>query len=98
MPVQSTLGAHYTGLFPGREKDKTVFFATYGGFSSDYADEQDVAGKARSNYEMVLELGHRFQVTPSTYIQPDAQYIINPGGTGDIDNALVLGFQWGASF
>lgn len=98
MPVQSTFGAHYTGLFPGREKDKTVFFATYGGFSDDYADEQTAAGEARSDYEMVLELGHRFELTPSTYIQPDIQYIVQPGGTGDIDNALVLGVQVGASF
>ena len=98
MPVQSTFGANYTGLFPAREKDKTVFFATYGGFSSDYADQQAAAGDAKSDYEMVLEVGHRFQVTPSTYIQPDMQYIVQPGGTGDIDNALVLGFQFGASF
>jgi len=26
-------------------------------------------------------------------VQPDLQYIINPGGTGKIPNALVLGFQ-----
>ena len=98
MPVQSTFGANYTGLFPARDKDKTVFFATYGGFSNDYADQQTAGGDAESDYEMVLELGHRFQVTPSTYIQPDVQYIVQPGGTGAIDNALVLGVQFGASF
>jgi carbohydrate-selective porin OprB len=26
-------------------------------------------------------------------VQPDLQYIVNPGGTGKIPNALVLGFQ-----
>ncbi len=98
IPVQSTFGANYTGLFPCREKDHTVFFATYGNFSNDYADQQAGAGDARSDYELVLEVGHRFQVTPATYFQPDVQYIINPGGTGTIDNALVLGFQYGASF
>lgn len=98
IPVQSTFGANYLGLFPGREKDRTLFFATYGNFSNDYADEQAAAGNATSNYELVLEMGHRFQVTPSTYIQPDLQYIVNPSGTGNIDNALVLGVQFGASF
>jgi porin len=98
MPVQSTFGAHYTGLVPGREKDKTVFFLTYGAFSDDFADEKAAAGMAKPDYEMVLEVGHRFQVTPSSYIQPDVQYIVQPGGTGDIDDALVLGVQFGASF
>lgn len=98
IPVQSTFGMHYTGLFPGRPKDRTVCFATYGGFSNDYAAEKAAAGLAEPDYEMVLELGHRFQVTPSTYFQPDVQYIVQPGGTGDIDNALVLGFQFGITF
>ena len=98
MPVQSTFGANYTGLFPGREKDRTVFFATYGNFSNDYADQQAAAGDATSDYELVLEAGHRFQVTPSTYFQPDVQYIVQPGGTGTIDNALVVGAQFGFSF
>jgi porin len=26
-------------------------------------------------------------------VQPDVQYIINPGGTGKIRDALVIGFQ-----
>ncbi len=98
IPVQSTFGANYEGLFPGRDKDNTVFFATYGNFSNDYAAQQVNAGGNGSEYELVLEIGHRFQVTPSTYIQPDIQYIVNPGGTGDIPNALVLGFQYGAAF
>jgi porin len=98
MPVQSTLGLNYLGLFPGREKDRTMFFATYGAFSDDFADEEAAAGRSEPDYEMVLEVGHRFQVTPSTYFQPDLQYIVQPGGTGGIENALVVGFQFGASF
>lgn len=98
IPVQSTFGANYEGLFPGREKDNTVFFATYGNFSNDYTAQQVNAGEGSPEYELVLEIGHRFQVTPATYIQPDIQYIVHPGGTGDIPNALVLGFQYGASF
>ncbi|MEP2776686.1 MAG: carbohydrate porin [Luteolibacter sp.] len=98
LPFQTTFGAHYTGLFPCRDKDKTVFFATYGAFSGDFGDEEIAANRARPDYEMVLELGHRFQLTPSAYIQPDIQYIVHPGGTGDIDNALVLGCQFGATF
>jgi carbohydrate-selective porin OprB len=32
------------------------------------------------------------------FIQPDLQYIIQPGGTGRRDNALVLGVQLGINF
>ncbi len=98
MDFQSTFGANYKGLFPGREDDHTVFFATYGGFGDSYADEQVSSGDARPDYEMVLELGHRFQLSKFAYIQPHAQYVIQPGGTGNIDNALVLGFQYGLTF
>lgn len=98
IPIQSTFGANYKGLFPGRSEDRTVFFMTYGGFSNQYAGQEDAAGRARPNYEMVFELGHRFQLTPATYIQPDVQYIRQPGGTGDIGDAVVIGAQFGLTF
>ncbi len=42
---------------------------------------------------MVLELTHNFEITPWLSIQPDLQYIIRPGGTGNIPDAIVLGGQ-----
>ncbi|MDQ8200397.1 carbohydrate porin [Pelagicoccus enzymogenes] len=98
VPVQSTFGANYRGLFPGRENDSTLFFATYGGFSDVYSKVESEAGRSEADYEMVIELAHRFQLSPASYFQPDLQYIVKPGGTGDTDNALVLGFQFGGSF
>jgi len=32
------------------------------------------------------------------FFQPDLQYIIRPGGTGQHANAVVLGFQSGFNF
>ena len=98
IPFQTTLGLHYRGLFPGRNDDRTVFFATFGKFSDDYAAERVAAGEGNPDYELVLELGHRFEMTKFAYIQPDLQYIIRPGGTGDVDNALVAGVQFGVTF
>jgi porin len=46
---------------------------------------------------MPIEVGHRFQITPSIYAQPSIQYVVNPGGTGDIDDALVIGVQAGVT-
>lgn len=49
------------------------------------------------DFEMVLEWMYKIQLTQWLNIQPDVQYIIKPDGTGDIPNALVVGFQMGVS-
>ena len=98
MPVQSTFGANYKGLLAGRPDDRTVLFVTYGGYSDAYSDNQSGTGGSAVDYEMVIELGHRVQVTKYAYIQPDVQWVKHPGGTGNIDDAVVVGVQFGASF
>lgn len=98
IPVQSSLGLHYKGLLPGRPEDRTVAFATYGGFSDAYSDQLVAGGGSAVDYEMVFEIGHRVQLTKFAYVQPDIQFIKRPGGTGNIDDAVVLGVQFGASF
>ncbi|MGJ8724769.1 MAG: carbohydrate porin [Roseibacillus sp.] len=97
VPLQVSAGANWKGLFPGRENDHTVAFATYGKISDDYGQ---FVSNTDVDAELVFELGHRFQITPATYIQPSVQYIVNPGGgtNGDIDDAVVLGAWVGASF
>ena len=96
--MQSTLGAHYKGLIPGRPDDRTVFFATYGGFSNQYSDQLVAGGGGPVSNEMVFELGHRVQVTKYAYVQPDVQFIKRPGGGGNIPDATVLAVQFGTSF
>jgi porin len=41
--------------------------------------------------EMVIEFTYQAQITPWLTIQPDLQYVINPGGANDLNNALVVG-------
>lgn len=98
IPVQSTLGLHYKGLLPGRPEDRTVAFVTYGGFGDAYSDAQVLGGGSSVSNEMVFEIGHRVQLTKYAYVQPDVQFIRKPGGTGNVDDAVVLGVQFGASF
>jgi carbohydrate-selective porin OprB len=88
IPLQSTIGVNCRGLVPSRPDDRTVFFMTYGQFSDE---------EPNKDYEMVYELGHRFQITPAIYAQPSVQYIQNPGGTGDLSDAVVLGIQAGVT-
>lgn len=98
MPVQSTFGAHYQGLLASRPDDRTVLFVTYGGFSDDFSAQRVSTGGAPAESEMVFELGHRVQLTKYAYLQPDVQFIRHPGGSGRINDALVLAVQFGASF
>lgn len=98
VPFQTSLGVIYKGLFPERSNDRLIFGATYGRLSDAYADRQQASGQGRPTYEMPLELGYRVQLTRFAYIQPDIQYVIRPGGSGDIPDATVLGVQFGVSF
>jgi porin len=97
VPFQGNAGLHYKGLFPRRDDDRTVLHFIYGHLSDDYARSVHVPGRPFANSEKVLEIGHRFQVTKWSYIQPDLQYVIDPGGTGDIPNAIVIGAQMGVT-
>ena len=41
----------------------------------------------------MLNAGYVIQITKEFSVQPDIQYIIQPGGFGQYGNALVLGLQ-----
>jgi porin len=98
VPFQVNLGLNYQGFFSGRDRDHTMLHFIYGDISRDYARSVRVPGGRLAESEKVVELAHRFQLTPWSYFQPDLQYVIDPGGTGDIPNALVIGAQMGFTF
>jgi porin len=88
----------YQGPFPARPLDRAAVGVVYGAFSEELRRSQRDArsvgtGVGLQSYELVLELTYIFQATRWLQVQPDVQYIINPGGTGKIPNALVVGFQ-----
>lgn len=96
MPFQYNGGLVYTGLIPARPRDLSIFGLAYGNFSGDYA--QSYTGNGTPSFEVVYEWGYRVNLTKFAYIQPDVQWVVNPGGTGQIPNALVLGAQIGVTF
>ncbi len=57
------------------------------------ANRRDSTRFTTPDYETVVELTYQFRVTPWATVQPDAQWIIHPGGSRDIDNALVIGLR-----
>jgi porin len=98
LPFEVNGGLVYQGLIPTRDNDQTVFGVVYGQFSNDYASATEAAGGDYPEYELVFEFGHRVQFTKFLYVQPNIQYVINPGGAHNIPNALVLGAQCSVTF
>ena len=98
VPFQANAGAVYKGLLPTRDQDYTILGFVYGNFSNNYARTVAVTGAGNPEYEIVLEAAYRINITKFAYFQPDLQWVINPGGTGNIPNALVLGAQMGVTF
>jgi porin len=98
VPFQFNAGLNYKGLFPGRADDRTMLHFIYGDISRDYARTVRLPGQDKAESEKVVEFAHRFQITPWAYFQPDIQVVINPGGTGDIQDAVVIGAQMGVTF
>jgi porin len=91
-------GLVYKGMVPTRDNDVTAVGLMYAKYSDKLKESQQSAGSSPQQYEIALEFTHRVQITKWMYFQPDLQYIIQPGGTGNIDDALVIGFQAGLTF
>jgi porin len=98
IPYFYSAGLIYQGLLDFRPQDKTTIGMTTGWFSDKLSDAQHNAGLERQNAETVFEINHQVQVTPAVYVRPDLQYVYRPNGRGDIDNALVIGFEAGITF
>jgi porin len=87
------VGLVYKGLIPRRGNDQTTFGMIYGRFSGDYPRTVKATGNGDPDYESVIEAGYRIQLTKFAFIQPAIQWVIRPGGTGRIPNALVIGAE-----
>jgi porin len=75
-------GLRWQGPIPGRSDD--VFGV---GFNTVRFSEARGAGFTE-NWEFTTEVFYKVHLTGWMSIQPDLQYIVNPGGRG-LDNALV---------
>lgn len=89
-------GLNYTGLLPGRPKD---ILGTAFSFERIGADVEPASGApVLSHHEHVVEITYQANLTDWFSLQPDFQYIINPGGIGRTPNALVAGIRFNLTF
>ena len=93
------IGARYTGLLPGRDEDALALGCACYHISPRVAGATRAANRADGtrlaipDYEAVIELTYSARITPWLAVQPDVQWIIHPGGSSAIDDALVVGLR-----
>jgi len=91
-------GLSYQGLIPTRDSDTIGVAFAYGQLSPGTAQAAFDAGSREVGAEMVLEATYQVQVNNWLIVQPDVQYIINPGGSASVGNALVIGGRLSVTF
>lgn len=82
-------GLVYRGPLRGRDDDAVGIGFSWADTSAAYAR----AAEANAGQEVVLEATYYWSLTDWLTIQPDLQYVINPGLHRELDNALVLGLR-----
>lgn len=78
-------GATYKGLIPGRDEDTCGMALA-------------LSNQRGEDAEMVLEATYQCVLTPWCFVQPDIQYVIQPGGASGPANAFVLGMRFSVVF
>lgn len=93
LQYEITTGARYTGLIPGRDDDKVGlgFIYSDNSYSSSQA-YQTLNGRSLSG-EATVELDYQYNPTPWFSLQPDTQFIIDPGGDSTRSLIVVLGLR-----
>lgn len=84
-------GALLNGTFPGREDDAAGVYVSWVGLSGE-------EGAGFTEDETAIDVFYKFIVTPFVSVKPDLQWFINPGGAGEIDDALVGGLRLEVTF
>jgi porin len=91
-------GLVYTGAFAGRDEGKLGLGITGAHNGSGYKAAALTAGTPADSAETTLELTYSDKITPWLWVQPDIQYIINPGTDKTLDNALVIASRFTINF
>ena len=100
-------GLVYEGLIPSRDKDQLLFGIAFG----EYSERQQARARNNRNRQTrrrqplpepqntaLLEAGYRIRPNGWSFIQPFAQYIVQPNGTTSVANATILGVFVGVDF
>ncbi len=87
-------GGSYKGLLDARPDDLLGLAVAHVSNGNPYRRAQVLAGAPVGKSETNIELTYRAEITPWLTLQPDAQYIINPGADPSLKNAFVIGLRF----
>jgi len=109
--LYAAVGLVYKGLIPGRNEDLFGVEAHYTRVSGVVRDLQGAANATSAaggtpnldpgpipDYEMAVEVTYKVVLAPWWSVQPDFQYIIHPGGSRALPNAIVAGVRTQITF
>jgi porin len=98
-------GVTFTGMIPYRPDDGLAIGLIYSGISDQVSgSDQDAGLSMARNFEFALEICYTAQLERGWALQPDFQYIVNPGGNvlnangTEAENAAVFGVRTTLSF
>ncbi|MDQ6909127.1 MAG: carbohydrate porin, partial [Chloroflexota bacterium] len=94
--LDAEAGVTYTGLLPRRPDDVLSLGVLYSRISPDARVEG--GRRFESNHEAVLEISYQAAIHRWLTLQPDFQYIVNPGAVRHTPNAVVAGLRCILSF
>lgn len=81
-------GLVYAGPLPGRDDDFVGFAIARARFGAPYR-----ATVASLTNETTYELSYQAALRPGLSLEPDVQYVVHPGGTPGMKNAVVVGVR-----
>lgn len=91
-------GVVLTGLLPSRTEDETGIAVAHAQGGSDYIINTMLSSNRPEKAETNIEFTHRVVVSDYANIQPNIQYIIDPGFDETLDNSLVVGVRLNIGF
>jgi len=83
------VGASYVGLIPNRDIDTVALGLSHAHISGE------LPGRTT---ETMIELAYEYVMSDDFTIQPSVQWVGDPGATGELDDAIVLGLRVNLSF
>lgn len=92
-----SVGLHWVGPFAGRQADEAGIAIAHAVAGRNQLDVLAQDGIAAARAETALELTYRFALTDRLALQPDLQYVFNPGLDRSRDDALAIGLRLVAS-
>lgn len=84
-------GMRLEGTFEGRDADSAGAFVSW-------SDLSDVRGAGYARDETVVDVYYRISITPFLHVQPELQFVIDPGGSADTADAVVASIRVSIEF